>query len=465
MLGETRTPTVAEVFVGDLAAVGNWVVANVLSSVAWPLQVEIVDFRGHRIFLVPRTAATAVADGSTVTMYPFAAVNMTAGTAFQEGCRLLSHFLSSLSWVEGGGITVEHWSGGSRAHPMGQSQIGGLGTRHFELDYLPDPTDQRVRWALAFYREGLSLDRYNLAYATLSFFKILTIIAPTGPKQKAWINANFSHFGSTNHAKFEITRRISELQNSGVTDIGKYLYESGRCAVAHAGTTPTVDPENQEDMQRLGKDLPLIRAMAAYVIEKEFNVKSRHTIWAEHLYELAGFEALLGPVLTGRLKSKDTTLSMNDARVVGRISIGIKNRQPYTALTNLKVREAIISEGRVTVVGSSEDGLVEFDLCLDFPAERMTVDLENGLRVGDDGSENSARQIVSVLHFMTDYICNGKLQVFNAETGSLLGRKDAYIPMNVVPGFAADHFNQLISKYEAEAETRAVNAQQGGAGA
>jgi hypothetical protein len=305
MLGEIKTPTIAELFVGDLAAIGNWVVANVRSSVAWPLQVEVVDFRGHRIFLVPRSTATVVADGSTITHYPFAAVNLPAGAPFTDGHRLLSHFLSSLCWVEGAGITVEHWSGGSRAHPMGQSRMGGLVTSQFELDYLPDPTDQQVRWALAFYREGLSLDRSNVAYATLSFFKILNIIADTGAKQRSWINANFADFGSNNQVKFEITRRISELQNSGVADIGTYLYESGRCAVAHAGTNPTVDPENPEDTERLAKDLPLIRAMAAHVIEKQLKVKSRHTIWHEHLYELAGFEELLGPEVTGRLKLKD----------------------------------------------------------------------------------------------------------------------------------------------------------------
>ncbi len=126
---------------------------------------------------------------------------------------------------------------------MGESRPGGVVTSQFELDYLPDPTDQRVRWALAFYREGLSLGRDNVAYATLSFFKILNIIANTGKKQKAWINANYANFGVNNHVKFEINRRITELQTSGVTDIGTYLYESGRCAVAHAGTNPTVDPE------------------------------------------------------------------------------------------------------------------------------------------------------------------------------------------------------------------------------
>ena len=460
MLGQIPTPTVAELFVGDLAAIGNWVVANVRSSVAWPLTVETVDFRGHRIFLVPRATATVVADGSTLTMYPFAAVNMPAGTAFSEGRHLLSQFLSSLCWVEGSGITVEHWSGGSRAHPMGESRPGGIVTSHFELDYLPDPTDQRVRWALAFYREGLSLGRDNVAYATLSFFKILNIVASTGRRQKAWINANYLNFGLNNQMKFEINRRITELKTSGISDIGAYLYESGRCSVAHAGANPTVDPENPEDIERLTKDLPLVRSMAAHVIEKEFTVKSSYAIWDEHLYELAGFKELLGPAVAARLTAKDASLTAADVAQLRRLSIGIKNRQPYTALGNLAVRIAGVAEGQIGLTLASDDNLVEVDLTLNFADERMVFDIDNGLRLSDDGSENAARQLVSAFHFMSDYIGNGKLQVFNADGGALLGRKDACIPMNIMPHIVIDHFNQLIAKYEAEADTRAAAAQQ-----
>jgi hypothetical protein len=357
MLGETKPPTLAELFVGDLAAVGNWVIANVRSSVAWPLQVEAVDFRGHRIFLVPRTTQTA-GDGSEHTMYPFAAVNLAAGIAFAEGRQLLSHFLSSLSWVEGGGITVEHWSGGSRAHAMGHGRPGGIVTSQFELDYLPDPTDERVRWALAFYREGLSLDRYNAAYATLSFFKILNIVANTGLRQKAWINANVANFASNNHTRFEIKRRIAELDSSGIKDIGDYLYGSCRCAVAHAGTNPTVDPENPEDMERLYKDLSLIRAMAAHVIEKEFGVKSRYTIWEEHLYELAGFRELLGAAVSERLKTKDTTVKPEELGAIPRLRMAIKNRPSYSALENLTVRHLILREGKLAITMSSENNLI-----------------------------------------------------------------------------------------------------------
>jgi hypothetical protein len=35
--------------------------------------------------------------------------------------------------------------------------------------------------------------------------------------------------------------------------------------------------------------------------------------------------------------------------------------------------------------------------------------------------------------------------------------------MNVIPGLAAEHFDQLITQYEAEAETRAAKVNQGGA--
>ena len=183
------------------------------------------------------------------------------------------------------------------------------------------------------------------------------------------------------------------------------------------------------------------------------------------MYELAGFEALLGPVITGRLKTKGTTLKTEEVAEIPRVRVGIKNRDPYRGLDSLTVRKAIISEGKIELTMASEDRLIEVDLTLNFPEERMVFDIDNGLRVADDGSEDSARQIVSVLHFMRGYICNGKLQVFNAETNSLLGRKDTFIPLNIAPGFAADHIDQLIDKYESEAETRAAKVERGAAGA
>jgi hypothetical protein len=216
---------------------------------------------------------------------------------------------------------------------------------------------------------------------------------------------------------------------------------------------------------KIAKDLPLIRAMASRVIETEFSIKSSHTIWHEHLYELAGFKDLLGAVIVDRLKAKDATLAASDITQLPRISISIKNREAYTALSNLAIRNQSTVDGNIQLAVASQDGLIEIDLVLDFSNERIIFDIDSGLRISDDGSQRSAQQIISVLRFMNDYMGNGKLQIFNSDSGVLLGRKDAYIPMNIMPGPAIDHFNQLIAKYEAEAETRAAGTEQGAGGA
>jgi hypothetical protein len=435
MSGAIRTSTVAELFVGDLAAIGNWVVANVRSSVAWPLQVEVVEFRGCSIFRVPRSTTTAVANGSTLTMYPFAAVNLPAGTAFKDGQQLLSYFLSSLSWVEGAGITVEHWSGGSRAHPMGESPMAGLVTNHFELEYLPDPTDQRARWALAFYREGLSLERSNVAYATLSFFKILNIVAGTGLRQKKWMNSNVSDFGSHSRMKSEVDSRIAELKSSGITDIGEYLYASCRCAVAHAGMNPTIDPENLDDMERLSKDLPLIRAMAVHVIEKELNVKSHDTVWREHFYELAGFKQILGAELIAQITrgDKPDETKMVD---VPTMNVQIQGKAPYGPLSNINPVRMGCENGVIHLVLESPDKRGQIGFRLDFPQERLHFELSEDLVYRDDGTPDSAEAVAEVKRFYRDYFGNGRLHVYNADTGAPISRKDAFLPMNMWLDFA-----------------------------
>jgi hypothetical protein len=436
MSSRIRTPTIAELFVGDLAAIGNWVVANVRSSVAWPLQVEVVEFRGHLIFLVPQSTTTVVADGSTMTMYPFAAVNLPAGTVFRDGRQILSHFLSSLSWVEGGGITVEHWSGGSRAHPMGENRMAGLVASQFELDYLPDPADQRSRWALAFYREGLSLERSNVAYATLSFFKILNIVASTGRRQKDWINSNLSDFDLNNRIKLEIEGRVTELKGSGVTDIGEYLYASCRCAVAHAGMNPTVDPENLDDMERLSKDLPLIRAMAARVIENELNIKSQHTLWREHLYELDGLKQIFGAEIIAQVTTGD---KLDETKMVDipAMSVQIQGKAPYGPLTNMNPVRAGYESTVVHLVLETPDKRGQIGFRLDFSQERLHFELSEDLMYKDDGTPESAEAVADIKRFSRDYFGNGRLHIYNADTNTLISRKDAYLPMNMWLDFEA----------------------------
>jgi hypothetical protein len=97
-------------------------------------------------------------------------------------------------------------------------------------------------------------------------------------------------------------------------------------------------------------------------------------------------------------------------------------------------------------------GDVEFAFSLDFGAERIQFDLFNDIGVRDTGSTESAERVHEVRRFEQDYFGNGQLNIVNTDTGGLIGRKDAYIPLNMYldgDGAAAE-----LAYWKAEAERR-----------
>jgi hypothetical protein len=148
-----------ELLTGDLAVAGNWVVGNLDLGIPWPTKLVKVTFRNRTLLLLPPTSTPLpeeVALSSNET-YPAIAIKLDTGEQFDEGMLIISHFLSSLVWVERRGARVEHWSGGNLPKPMGGRPRHPTYSEGFYRPYLPDTTEQRARWALAFYREGLSL--------------------------------------------------------------------------------------------------------------------------------------------------------------------------------------------------------------------------------------------------------------------------------------------------------------------
>jgi hypothetical protein len=62
--------------------------------------------------------------------------------------------------------------------------------------------------------------------------------------------------------------RVRELAAEDVKDIGKYLYEGCRNAIAHVHE-PTVNPDDYEARVRMSKDLWLVENLARTMIEGE----------------------------------------------------------------------------------------------------------------------------------------------------------------------------------------------------
>jgi hypothetical protein len=72
----------------------------------------------------------------------------------------------------------------------------------------------------------------------------------------------------------------------------------------------------------------------------------------------------------------------------------------------------------------------------------------------DDGTADAALSVIATKQFVFDYFCNGSLRIFDAENETLLSRKGAFIPVNMMvnpKGHEAE-----ITQWKGEADRRAT---------
>jgi hypothetical protein len=113
------------------------------------------------------------------------------------------------------------------------------------------------------------------------------------------------------------------------------------------------------------------------------------------------------------------------------ISVRIRRRDPYAPLNNLTLKK-VGQNGKLCLMRfESKEGDVIVQFALDFGNERLEFSLFQDIRVKDTGTAESAERVAEVRRFEHDYFGNGQLHIVNAETGALLGRKDAYLPLNM----------------------------------
>ncbi len=422
---ELKILTFSELFTGPLARNGRWTVGCIEGQIGWPYVTTEVEFRSRKLYLLPYTRDK---DRDLAT-FPAVALMMEGDERDADGYRLISHFLSTLAWVRKAGVSVEYWTGGNLPRPMGGCKNRPMAIDHYYEPYFPDPQDKRTRLALALYREGLTIN--HVAYRCLSFFKILNILFRSGAEQIAWIDASLPKVPpGTSSIR---AQQISESEPS----VGRHLYTSNRCAIAHANGDPVADPEDPDDIRRLHADLPLIRSLAEIAIECEFGVKSGQTVYREHLYELEGFKPLFTPMQVAALTAGGA-LKPNEYPTIPDLNIRLALREPYRTLESM--RSTIISStpGQVMIRCQSQSGHIAAHLELNFRDERLIF---SGTGLRDDGSVVAMTHAISATKFELDYMLNGILEVRASEDGRLLGRCDAFIPTNI-------DFNRSVKNFE-----------------
>jgi hypothetical protein len=416
-----------DVLVGELRENGDWIVANVETNSFWPVNAQKQLFHGQTIWILPITHKH----------YPAVAMNRPASLERTDCEKLLMRFLSTLSWITEHEMSVVHGiGGGNLPRPLGRDRTMGFSiTEEFDLSYFPEPADKKALLALALMREGRGLN--HPGYAFLAFYRVLEVAFPDGLARGAWISGRVMAL-----ADFRAREAVTKLTARGVGNIGVHLRDSGRRAMAHAREEPIIDPDDPADARRLFEELPIMVSLATLAIEEVFGVETRHTVYRMHLYELVGFKAILGEdvvtrLLAGESFSEDATIDLPN------INVRLRRHAPFTPLEKLIPVEAGRDGSLLFVRYHSADGTVEIQMGLDFDAERLEFDMFRDITCKDAGTANGAQTMLDIRTFLNALFCNGQLEIYDSDSGDLLSRKDAYMPMNMM-------FNDKAARAEIE---------------
>lgn len=252
----------------------RWLNCGVVSQVSWPKTKKIVEYGGSQFHLHPMTK-----DLSASVHIELNGMNQV------QGMTVINRFLSALSWKnDQPTITHNGFSGSAipRPIPIYQVPLMFAPTSSFPNAVFAI-TDGKAKRAVALYREGLSLNSLcHIPFSFLSFFKVLNVFwndrvnnVPNPNDKKKPLRKNSIVDGIRvelpDLKDNESQARIAEIRKVH-SDVALYLYKDGRCAVAHAFSGAIVDPDDGTDIYRLGKDLWLMRRLAAHVIEKQCGI-------------------------------------------------------------------------------------------------------------------------------------------------------------------------------------------------
>jgi hypothetical protein len=375
----------------------RWLTVALDSGIFWPTKEIVVSYGAHEFLLRPETDTDA----------PSVGLGYDAQMEDEDVLLLIRRFLSALSWIERGYLRERFTFGtGGRPGRVSKSPGARMINPFFRVDYLPVPTDSQSRLCLALYREALNVN--SVPFQFLGFYKIVNVLNERGAAQKAWINVTIPKI-----TDYRAVERIREIRKSE-KDVATYLYESGRCAVAHAFAEPVVDPDDPKDTKRLSQDLPVIQALAEFVIDAELKLKSRDTYRREHLYQLAGFRDMLGQDLVEQLKA-GTLVKQDALPKLPRLSFRVRSHEKFATFEDMESEIVQVNKRCVWVRCRSNSGLVTVILGLDFPREFLLFDISRHIRITDNGSASAMQHALDDNRFFRALITNGELEIWDAD--------------------------------------------------
>ena len=344
----------------------GWLTAGVASSIPWPSSDVCILYAGDEYFI----------RGTELNGKPSQpCITIVCKDGHQSGALEKIYRLTSiLGWFLGGYVDVSGSVRGSHPIRYGSrntySSQGTFGTKSFNCNHMPIVEQENVRKALAFWREGMRLDEVHDGYSFLSFFKVIESQFKNGKDRAVWIEANIKNLedGAAN--------RVEELRTQGI-DVSKHLYESGRCAVAHASLDgEIIDPDIPEDRRRLSADLVVIRELARIYIQDELKVPDSRSLYSSR-DRLTPWATLLPATILDTLKKGGTP--ENVPGLTGNIvAIGLWPDGQIPGLEQMTMHVDNIKEGVVKIVLINGRKTIILVFFLDYQEGRVHINLEDG---------------------------------------------------------------------------------------
>jgi len=298
----------------------------------------------------------------------------------------------------------------------------------FDCNYLPLLRDEQARRALAFWREGSRLRHLHAGYAFLSFFKVIESQFEVAAKRVSWIGAAIPQLANETGMRFrEAGKQISELAEQGL-DIGRHIYESGRCAIAHAQFSDgRGDPDVAEDRVRLGRELAIVEALACKYIEEVLKVPTEMDVYRKRnrldplrsCVPAAQWDALV----EGRHMSR-RRFGLNGARV----SFARWPSAPVAQFSDLRVRTTSVRNGVVTLRAINQAETIDVEFFLDFPKGKAHIKPYQSIYTRPVRSD-FVEDAVAGAQFRKEVIGNGRMELWLLDGGRM--DFEVFIPTNI----------------------------------
>jgi len=445
-----KTPYVPHLFEEavkeKLRAHRGWLTAGVSSSIPWPQHDVWLEYDGHEYVLLG-VGTQERRDP------PCIATPCQKHDERDSAYARLYRFASVLGWFKGGHVDLT--AGGWGSHPVryrsNDTDTTTLhGGRYFNCNYMPIVEDERVRKALAFMREGSRLRHVHVPYSFLSYFKVLESQFNSRDRV-SWVQANLDKLEGA------AGERVAELRAEGCADVGKHLFESGRCAVAHASLEgDIVDPDIPEDRRRIAKDIEVIRALAMRYVQVDSGVPTDRSLYANR-DRVAPWHGLLPPATLERLRRGERITDDQDLGGLRsfKASVRLWPHEAPEPLSEMVFEAEASGEGSIQFLAHNRAENLLLRFVVDVQSGRMHTMLEeSGLT--EQFNPLTEAEVEHFTRYFHSVVANGLVEV--CVQGLDPVACEIVIPTNVIPQSPDKMVEQELARFRLARAAR-VNAE------